>query len=113
MSKGCTLGRPHTSLTAPSQIAAVVADLKLPAMYSWRQYSDAGGLMSYGSNLPDLYRLGGSLMSSRILKGDKPRRPADRTADQLRAGRQSQDRKGDLGCVPDSVLLLAADEVIE
>jgi putative tryptophan/tyrosine transport system substrate-binding protein len=49
----------------------MAARLKLPAMYSWREFTDAGGLMSYGSNLPDLYRTAGRLVD-RILKGAKP-----------------------------------------
>jgi putative ABC transport system substrate-binding protein len=49
----------------------MAARLKLPAMFSWREFTDAGGLMSYGSNLPDLYRTAARLVD-RILKGAKP-----------------------------------------
>jgi putative ABC transport system substrate-binding protein len=53
------------------QIAAMVARLKLPAIYGWREFADAGGLMSYGPNLPDIYRQSARLVG-RILKGEKP-----------------------------------------
>jgi ABC transporter substrate binding protein len=58
-------------LSARTEITAMAARLKLPAMYSWREFVDAGGLMSYGSNLPDLYRTAARLVD-RILKGAKP-----------------------------------------
>ena len=46
-------------------------------IYPDRQYADAGGLMTYGSNLPDQFRQVG-LYTGRILKGEKP-------ADHIRA----------------------------
>ena len=58
-------------LSARTQIIDMIARLKLPAVYCWREFADAGGLMSYGSNLPDIYRQSGRLVS-RILKGENP-----------------------------------------
>ena len=57
--------------TARTDIAAMMARLKLPAMYSWREFADAGGLMSYGYSLPDMYRQSARLVD-KILKGAKP-----------------------------------------
>ena len=37
------------------QIAARAATSRLPAMYDWRMYVEAGGLMSYGPSLPGIY----------------------------------------------------------
>ena len=43
----------------------------MPAIYEWREFAAAGGLMSYGTNLADAYRHVG-IYAGRILKGDKP-----------------------------------------
>jgi putative tryptophan/tyrosine transport system substrate-binding protein len=43
----------------------------VPAVYSGRQYSEVGGLMSYGANIVDAFRLMG-VYTGRILKGMKP-----------------------------------------
>jgi putative ABC transport system substrate-binding protein len=58
-------------LSARTEITAMVARLKLPAVYCWREFADAGGLMSYGVNLPDMYRQSARLVD-RIIKGAKP-----------------------------------------
>jgi putative tryptophan/tyrosine transport system substrate-binding protein len=57
--------------SARAEITAMVARLRLPAMYGFREFADAGGLMSYGYNLPDAYRQMARLVV-RILKGDRP-----------------------------------------
>jgi putative tryptophan/tyrosine transport system substrate-binding protein len=43
----------------------------VPTMYPFREYVEAGGLMSYGTNFVDLARLAG-MHTARVLKGDKP-----------------------------------------
>jgi putative ABC transport system substrate-binding protein len=53
------------------RIAELAAASRLPAMYGWRMYVEAGGLMSYGPSLPDLRRRAASYVA-RILKGAKP-----------------------------------------
>jgi putative tryptophan/tyrosine transport system substrate-binding protein len=53
------------------QLAALTLRYALPAIYGFRQFSAAGGLMSYGGSVTDSYRLVGVYVS-RILKGDKP-----------------------------------------
>jgi putative ABC transport system substrate-binding protein len=44
---------------------------RLPTMHGLREYVEAGGLMSYGPNIPDLYRRAGDYVD-KILKGVKP-----------------------------------------
>jgi putative ABC transport system substrate-binding protein len=53
------------------QLAALTARHALPAAYSVRPYVEAGGLISYGTNLVEMYRQIG-VYTGRILKGAKP-----------------------------------------
>ena len=43
----------------------------VPAIYEWREFAVAGGLMSYGTNIDDAYRQMG-VYAGQILKGTKP-----------------------------------------
>jgi putative ABC transport system substrate-binding protein len=58
-----------------SQRGRVVADLaaksRLPVMYSWREWVEAGCLMSYGPSRPDLLRRAATYVD-KILTGAKP-----------------------------------------
>ena len=53
------------------QIVALAARYAVPTMYPLSQYVVAGGLISYGANLPDAYRQTG-IYVGKILKGAKP-----------------------------------------
>jgi putative ABC transport system substrate-binding protein len=53
------------------KIVTLAARYNLPAMYEWREFAEAGGLASYGTNLLDNYRMAGVYVG-RILKGEKP-----------------------------------------
>jgi putative ABC transport system substrate-binding protein len=44
---------------------------RLPAAAPWRQFAEAGGLMSYGANVPEMFRLAARQVD-RILKGARP-----------------------------------------
>jgi putative ABC transport system substrate-binding protein len=52
------------------QLAALTVRHAVPAAYQWRQFAAAGGLLSYGSDVTDAYRLVG-IYVGRILKGEK------------------------------------------
>jgi putative ABC transport system substrate-binding protein len=53
------------------QFVALASRHAIPTMYPTRHYAEAGGLMSYGANLPDAFRQCG-LYVAKILKGAKP-----------------------------------------
>jgi putative ABC transport system substrate-binding protein len=52
-------------------ITELAARHSLPAVYPWREFALAGGLLSYGPSIPDAYRQVGAY-AGRILKGDRP-----------------------------------------
>jgi putative ABC transport system substrate-binding protein len=53
------------------QLATLAARHAIPAIYTSREFAEVGGLLSYGTNLPEVYRQVGSYVG-RILKGAKP-----------------------------------------
>jgi len=55
----------------PDKIVALAARYALPAMYPWREFPKAEGLMSYGTELADAWRQVG-IYGGKILKGAKP-----------------------------------------
>jgi putative ABC transport system substrate-binding protein len=54
-----------------TQLVALAAAYKLPTAYPWREYAEAGGLMSYGPNIADAYRQAGDYVGH-VLAGAKP-----------------------------------------
>jgi len=98
-------------LSARTQITAMVARLKLPAVYGWREFADAGGLMSYGPNLPELYRQSARLVD-RIVRGAKPGDLPFELPTRYELVVNLKTAKSMGLAIPEAFLLLA-DEVIE
>ena len=53
------------------QIVALASRHAVPSIYAWREFSDSGGLISYGASLAQAYRLVGQY-AGKVLKGAKP-----------------------------------------
>jgi putative tryptophan/tyrosine transport system substrate-binding protein len=57
--------------TRRERLVALASQHRMPAIYQFREYAVAGGVMSYGTSITDMYRLVG-LYVGRVLKGEKP-----------------------------------------
>jgi putative ABC transport system substrate-binding protein len=57
--------------TRRDKLVALAARYAVPAMYQFREFVEVGGLVSYGTNVADGYRLAG-IYTGQVLKGAKP-----------------------------------------
>jgi putative ABC transport system substrate-binding protein len=94
-----------------SQIVDFAIRSRLPAVFPFREFTELGGLMSYGPNLPDMFRMAANYVD-KILKGAKP---ADLPIEQPTKFQFVINLKtaNALGLSVPPTLLARADEVIE
>jgi putative ABC transport system substrate-binding protein len=97
--------------TRHEQIVALVAQRVLPTIYAWREYAIAGGIISYGPNTLDGYRLVG-VYSGNILKGAKPAELPVQRPTKMELVVNLKTAK-ELGLELPPSILARADEVIE
>jgi putative tryptophan/tyrosine transport system substrate-binding protein len=93
------------------RIVQLAANSRLPGMYQAREFVDAGGLMSYGTNLDDLFRRTATYVD-KILKGAKPAElPVERPSKFELVINVKTARA--MGLTVNRDILLVADELIE
>jgi putative ABC transport system substrate-binding protein len=87
------------------------AESRLPAIYQWKEHTEAGGLMSYGPNLPAMWAQDGALVA-KVLKGAQPSNlPIERpTKFELVINLKTAKA---LGLTVPQTLIAIADDVIE
>ena len=109
---GGLIAMPDTFLAAHrAEVTSLAARHRLPAVYAFRYFADAGGLMSYGSDQIDDYRRAATY-ADRILNGTKPSELPVQTPIKFELVINLKTAKA-LGLVIPQALLTRADEVIE
>jgi putative tryptophan/tyrosine transport system substrate-binding protein len=68
---GLVIGSDPFFTSRSQQLAKLTVDHEVPAVYQFREFAVAGGLLSYGAAITDAYRLAGNY-TGRVLRGDKP-----------------------------------------
>jgi ABC-type uncharacterized transport system substrate-binding protein len=93
------------------RLAALALRHAVPAIFFGREFAVAGGLLSYGADIPEAYRLAG-IYTGRVLKGDKPADLPVQQATKVELIINLRTAKA-LGITVPNTLIGPADEVIE
>jgi putative ABC transport system substrate-binding protein len=93
------------------ELAALALRHRLPAIYQYRDFAEAGGVMSYGGSLTEPYQMVG-VYTGRILKGEKPAELPVQQVTKVELVVNAKAAKT-LGLEVPPALLVRADEVIE
>jgi putative ABC transport system substrate-binding protein len=68
---GLVIGSDQFFSNRVERLASLAVRYAVPAIYHWREFAAAGGLISYGTDVSHAYRLAG-IYTARVLKGEKP-----------------------------------------
>jgi len=109
--RGLLVVRDFLTHTLTGEIVRDAADQRIAIMAEQRQFVDAGALMSYGANMPDLFRRAAAYVDE-ILKGADPAEMPIQLATEFELVINLQAAQA-LGLTIPPAVLLRADEVIE
>jgi putative ABC transport system substrate-binding protein len=108
---GLVIGPDGLFISRSEQLAALALRHAVPTIFQFREFAAAGGLMSYGGNNTDQYRLVG-VYTGRVLKGEKPADLPIQQSTKVELIVNLKTAKS-LGITVPLSLLTRADEVIE
>ena len=108
---GLVIGPEPFFISRSEQLAALTVRHAVPAVFETRQFTEVGGLLSYGADVTEAYRLAG-IYTGRVLKGDKPANLPVQQSTKVELYINLKTAKA-LGLTIPPSLLATADEVIE